>query len=179
MSLMRSARINSRFVSHPHAREGLKRRSGTYCLRNLRFADAMLAIAWLTASVFAQEPDAPKAPRIKASDSVSYVYGPMYQTLFIVSPSSPGGANIARNSIEWMHHDQWRYGSNLLDLSLRKSSNIEPAAEGLKPTRCAASSPICNVDSVTMSTPSTHSTLASIRRRTLPRISARVCFTGA
>lgn len=90
----------------------------------------MLALACLSASVAAQEAEKPASARTRAEDTVGYFYGPAYKTPFIVSTSSPGGADIARNSIEWIHHDRWRYGSNLLDMSLRKSSNIEPAVGG-------------------------------------------------
>jgi hypothetical protein len=91
---------------------------------------AVLSFAWLTSTLAAQEPGRPVVSHTMAVDSVTYLYGPDYQTPFVVTPSSPGGANIARNTIEWIHHDSWRYGSNLLDLSLRKSSSIEPAVGG-------------------------------------------------
>jgi hypothetical protein len=91
---------------------------------------AVLSFVWLTSTLAAQESSRPDVPYIMAADSVTYIYGPNYQTPFVVTPSSPGGANIARNTLEWIHHDNWRYGSNLLDLSLRKSSSIEPAVGG-------------------------------------------------
>ena len=91
---------------------------------------AVLIFAWLTSTLAAQEPARPVVPHIMAADSVTYIYGPNYQTPFVVTPSSPGGANIAHNTLEWIHHDNWRYGSNFLDLSLRKSSSIEPAVGG-------------------------------------------------
>lgn len=89
-----------------------------------------LALVCLCAAVAAQEPEKPANARVRAKDTVGFIYGHAYKTPFIVSSSSPGGADIARTSIEWIHHDRWRYGSNLLDLSLRKSSSIEPAAGG-------------------------------------------------
>ncbi len=90
----------------------------------------LLTFSWLTSTLASQEPGRQAVPHTVAADSVSYLYGPHYQTPFILTSSSPGGANIARSTLEWIHHDKWRYGSNLLDLSLRKSSSVEPASGG-------------------------------------------------
>jgi hypothetical protein len=98
--------------------------------RSLCVSVVVLVLVCLSASLAAQEAEKPGSQSTRAEDTVGYLYGPAYKTPFIVSPSSPGGTNIIRNSIEWIHHDRWRFGSNLLDLSLRKSSSIEPAMNG-------------------------------------------------
>jgi nucleoside-specific outer membrane channel protein Tsx len=48
----------------------------------------------------------------------------------VTSPSQPDGADIARNTIEIVHSDSWKYGSNFIDINLRKSSDVEPALGG-------------------------------------------------
>lgn len=65
-----------------------------------------------------------------SSNTLSYAWGPNYRNPFIASVSQPGGADIARHSIEFKHFDAWRYGHNFVDVILKRSSSVEPAAGG-------------------------------------------------
>ena len=59
-----------------------------------------------------------------------YVYGPAYRNPFIITPSQPDGADISRHAVEIKHVDAWKYGHNLLEVIIKKSSDVEPAAGG-------------------------------------------------
>jgi hypothetical protein len=65
-----------------------------------------------------------------SDNTVSYIYGPLYRTPFITTPSQPGVADIIRNTIQFKHLDIWKYGSNLITVDIRKSSSAEPSAGG-------------------------------------------------
>jgi len=135
LSFMNSARTTSRLGLDQRARaDGIGLRHKCRMLRRhlsyRRLVGVVLSFACLPSTLAAQEPSRPAVPHTSAADSLTYIYGPDYQTPFVLTPSSPGGANIARHTLEWIHHDNWRYGNNLLDLSLRKSSSIEPAVGG-------------------------------------------------
>ncbi len=65
-----------------------------------------------------------------SENSVSYMYGPSYRTPFITTPSQPDGADISRNTLQFKHLDFWKYGSNFVTVDIRKSSSVEPAADG-------------------------------------------------
>jgi uncharacterized iron-regulated membrane protein len=73
---------------------------------------------------------APFRPPTFADDTLRYVYGPHYRNPFITTPEQPDGADIARNAIELKHVDAWKYGHNLVEVIIKKSSDIEPAAGG-------------------------------------------------
>ncbi len=74
-------------------------------------------------------PPAFKPPTF-ADDALMYVFGPAYRIPFITTPSQPDGADIARSNLEFKHVDAWRYGHNLVEVILKKSSQVEPAAGG-------------------------------------------------
>jgi len=59
-----------------------------------------------------------------------YVFGPNYRNPFITTPAQPDGADISRNNIEFKHIDAWKYGHNLVEIIIKKSSDVEPAAGG-------------------------------------------------
>lgn len=84
----------------------------------------------LALSSIAAVPVAAAEERQFSEDTLSYLYGPSYRTPFVTTPEAPDGADIARHTLELKHFDSWRYGSNLVDISLRKSSDVEPAAAG-------------------------------------------------
>lgn len=65
-----------------------------------------------------------------ADTTVMYVFGHAYRNPFITSPEQPHGADIARNGVEIKHVDAWRYGHNAIEVIIKKSSAIEPAAGG-------------------------------------------------
>ena len=69
-------------------------------------------------------------PPTFADDTLMYVFGPGYRNPFTITPSQPGGADISRNAIEFKHVDAWRYGHNLVEIVIKKSSDVEPAAGG-------------------------------------------------
>jgi hypothetical protein len=73
--------------------------------------------------------DAFKLP-LFVNDALAYVFGPDYRAPFIASAAQPGGADIARSAVEFGHVDAWKYGHNLIEISLRKSAAVEPAAGG-------------------------------------------------
>ena len=75
------------------------------------------------------EPSAPKPPAF-AADSLMYVYGPAYRNPYTTTPSEPDGADIARHAVEFKHFDEWKFGHNLIDVAIKKSSDVEPAAGG-------------------------------------------------
>jgi hypothetical protein len=72
----------------------------------------------------------PFKPQTFADDTLMYVFGPKYRNSFITTPSQPDGADISRNNIEFRHVDAWRYGHNLVEIVIKKSSDVEPAAGG-------------------------------------------------
>ena len=69
-------------------------------------------------------------PPTFADDTLMYVFGPNYRNPFITTPAQPDGADISRNNIEFKHIDAWRYGHNLVEIIIKKSSDVEPAAGG-------------------------------------------------
>jgi hypothetical protein len=69
-------------------------------------------------------------PPTFADDTLTYVFGPAYRNPFITSPEQPDGADISRNALELKHLDAWRYGHNVFEVMLKKSSAVEPAAGG-------------------------------------------------
>jgi hypothetical protein len=69
-------------------------------------------------------------PPTFADDTLMYVFGPAYRNPFITTPSQPDGADISRNAIEFKHIDAWKYGHNLVEIIIKKSSDVEPAAGG-------------------------------------------------
>lgn len=69
-------------------------------------------------------------PPTFADDTLMYVFGPKYWNPFIATPSQPDGADISRNNIEFKHIDAWKYGHNLVEIIIKKSSDVEPAAGG-------------------------------------------------
>lgn len=86
---------------------------------------------------FGQEaPDSPAAtpekqePHLFLADSLFVGYGPSYETPFVMKPGQPHAAKIARTTLEFRHVDSWRLGDNFVDISLRKSSSVEPSAGG-------------------------------------------------
>ena len=69
-------------------------------------------------------------PPTFADDTLTYVFGPDYRNPFITTPAQPDGADIARNTIEFKHVDAWKYGHNFVEVIIKKSSGVEPAAGG-------------------------------------------------
>lgn len=69
-------------------------------------------------------------PPTFADDTLAYVTGPAYRNPFIASASEPDGADISRNAVEFKHVDAWAYGHNTVEIMIKKSSNLEPAAGG-------------------------------------------------
>ena len=63
-------------------------------------------------------------------DTLSFLYGPSYRTPFVTTPADPDGTNIGKATLEFTHNDSWKYGSNFIDISLRKSDDGEPALGG-------------------------------------------------
>jgi len=79
----------------------------------------------------AQQGTAPSfKPPTFADDTLMYVVGPAYRNPFITTPSQPGGADILRNAVEFKHVDAWKYGHNAVEIIIKKSSEVEPAAGG-------------------------------------------------
>jgi hypothetical protein len=106
-----------------------------------RRARAILAAALLCAigasraaaqapAAAAQTPAPSYKPPTFADDSLMYVFGPAYRNPYITSPSQPDGADISRSAIEFKHVDAWRYGHNLAEVIIKKSSDVEPASGG-------------------------------------------------
>ena len=69
-------------------------------------------------------------PPTFADDTLMYVFGPAYRNPFTITPSQPDGADISRNAIEFKHVDAWRYGHNVVEIIIKKASDVEPAAGG-------------------------------------------------
>lgn len=69
-------------------------------------------------------------PPTFAADTLMYVFGSKYRNPFITTPSQPDGADVYRNAIEFKHVDAWKYGHNLVEVIIKKSSHVEPAAGG-------------------------------------------------
>lgn len=65
-----------------------------------------------------------------ASDVLSYWYGSLYRTPFVLQPGTARPADIPRNSLEFSHHQFWALGSNFADVMLNQSSSAEPASGG-------------------------------------------------
>jgi len=111
-------------------------RGGTAVSRRVP-AVRLFVLALAGAVAFAQDagPGAGSQPRppssgFRSEDSLSYSYGSRFRTPFVATAEQPGGADIARNSIEFTHIDSWKYGSNFVDLNLRMSNDAEPAVGG-------------------------------------------------
>jgi hypothetical protein len=69
-------------------------------------------------------------PPTFADDTLMYVLGPSYRNPFTTSPSQPDGADISRNTVELKHLDAWKYGHNVVEIVIKKSNDVEPAAGG-------------------------------------------------
>jgi hypothetical protein len=74
--------------------------------------------------------EAPPGPPSFADDTLMYVFGPAYRNPYTTTPEAPDGADIARHAIEFKHIDTWKYGHNLVEVIIKKSSDVEPAAGG-------------------------------------------------
>jgi hypothetical protein len=72
----------------------------------------------------------PYKPPTFADDSLMYVFGPHYRNPFTTTPEQSDGADISRNAVEFKHIDAWKYGHNFVEIILKKSSGVEPAAGG-------------------------------------------------
>jgi hypothetical protein len=69
-------------------------------------------------------------PPTFADDTLMYVFGPAYRNPYTTTPAQPDGADISRNTLEFKHVDAWKYGHNLAEIIIKKSSGVEPAAGG-------------------------------------------------
>jgi hypothetical protein len=69
-------------------------------------------------------------PQTFADDTLTYVNGPAYRNPFIATSLEPDGADISRNAVEFKHVDAWAYGHNTVEIMIKKSSGLEPAAGG-------------------------------------------------
>jgi hypothetical protein len=95
-----------------------------------RLGACALAVALAPAVTRAADaPPAFKPPRF-ADDTLMYVFGSAYRNPYTTSLAQPDGADISRNTIEFKHIDAWKYGHNLVDIIIKKSSDVEPAAGG-------------------------------------------------
>ena len=84
-----------------------------------------------TAAVVAQTGQIPKAqPQPHSSDTVSYWYGSSYRTPFVMIPNTGKAANIARNSVEYIHVGSVGMLNNFADVTVAMSDMSEPAAAG-------------------------------------------------
>ena len=103
-------------------------------MRTLGLLVALIALATppgaAAEEVPAAAPVASFAPPRFAEDALSYVYGPDYRNPFVVTPSQPDGASIARQHLELKHVDAWKYGHDFVEIVLKKSNEVEPAAGG-------------------------------------------------
>lgn len=61
---------------------------------------------------------------------LSYWYGAIYHTPFVVDETTGKRANIARHAVEFAHAAQWGLLSSFTDVTLSQSSMAEPAASG-------------------------------------------------
>jgi len=86
-------------------------------------------LSCLAAAASAQSQPAHTSPSF-ADDTLMYVFGPAHRNPFVTTPSEPDGADIARHAIEFKHIDTWKYGHNLIDIAIKKSSGVEPASGG-------------------------------------------------
>jgi hypothetical protein len=69
-------------------------------------------------------------PPTFADDTLMYAFGPAYRNPFITTPAQPDGADISRHAVEFKHVDAWKYGHNAIEIIIKKSSGVEPAAGG-------------------------------------------------
>jgi hypothetical protein len=69
-------------------------------------------------------------PPAFADSTLMYVFGAAYRNPFITTPEQPDGADIVRHAIEFKHVDAWKYGHNAVEIIIKKSSDVEPAAGG-------------------------------------------------
>lgn len=101
---------------------------------SLLFVTLLSAAAPCAAADEGQATPQATAPSFKpttfADDTLMYVFGPSYENPFVTTPSQPGGADISRSAIEFKHIDAWKYGYNLVEIIIKKSSDVEPAAGG-------------------------------------------------
>jgi hypothetical protein len=103
----------------------------THSLRGALLVVTLLCAAALPRAAADEGPGTPSfKPPTFADDTLMYVFGPRYRNPFITSPSLPDGADISRNAIEFKHIDAWKYGHNLVEIIIKKSSDLEPAAGG-------------------------------------------------
>jgi len=65
-----------------------------------------------------------------SSDTVSYWYGSNYRTPFVMIPNTGKAANIARNSVEYIHVGSASMLNNFADVTVSMSDLSEPAAAG-------------------------------------------------
>jgi hypothetical protein len=95
-------------------------------------AALVAAVLWAATAPRAAAQEAPAGfkPPTFADDTLMYVFGPAYRNPFITSPAQPDGADISRHAIEFKHVDAWKYGHNLVEIIIKKSSDVEPAAGG-------------------------------------------------
>ncbi len=92
-----------------------------------------LAAAVGVARAAEEEPVVPPPafrPATFADDTLMYVFGPAYRNPFTTSPAQPDGADISRHLVEFKHVDAWKYGHNVVEIIIKKSSDVEPAAGG-------------------------------------------------
>ena len=66
----------------------------------------------------------------QGSDTVSYWYGINYRTPFVMIPNTGKAANIARNSVEYIHVGSVGILNNFADVTVSMSNMSEPAAAG-------------------------------------------------
>lgn len=65
-----------------------------------------------------------------SSDVLSYWYGANYRTPFVLAPNTGRAANIARNSVEYIHVGSVGMLSNFADVTIGMSDLAEPTATG-------------------------------------------------
>jgi hypothetical protein len=63
-------------------------------------------------------------------DVLTYWYGANYRTPFVLAPNTDRAANIARNSVEYIHVGSIGMLSNFADVTIGMSDLAEPAATG-------------------------------------------------
>jgi hypothetical protein len=131
-------------VTLARGRDGVMTTAADHCFRLARarsslrqtLGKSVLALAlWSTLAVPGMAADdeqggPPSRPPTFADNTLMYVFGPAYRNPFITTPSQPDGADISRNAIEFRHIDAWKYGHNVVEIIIKKSSEIEPAAGG-------------------------------------------------
>ena len=91
-----------------------------------------LSLFGCTLTLHAQQlPQAPSAShRPAGSDEVTYWYGSLYRTPFVMQPNSGNPADIQRSSLEYNHVGFWSLGSNFADVIVNQSGMAEPSSGG-------------------------------------------------